>query len=218
MPAFHHRTTTSGKYIVDVQFDGGEFTFSTDPHATIKDAERSARRWYEWTQNVPSGKAESIYYILGVPITWPGPAPGTHRYSGLHFKIGRTRNILKRLQNLRTGTSEDLILHALEPGNAQIESARHETFKTDRRQGEWFAASRELCQHVLDTWARNLILPPEHQQKVMQFAERSRIYAGLRASGATFDMINPSLNDPWHGFVFLDLVNTSLVPSDEADS
>jgi hypothetical protein len=217
MATFLHRTVNS-QHVVDVQYDSREIVYSSVPHGSAVAAEKSARSWYTWSQGVPTGETESIYYILGVPITWSGPPPGGHRYSGVHFKIGRTKNVEKRLQNLRTGTSEDLIIHALEPGNAERETELHEQFKSDRRQGEWFAASRFLCQHVLATWQKNRILPPEHQTKIVQFAERSRIYAGLRASGASFDMINPSLNDDWHGSVFVDLVNTPLCRSTEKDT
>ncbi|MGO9586864.1 MAG: GIY-YIG nuclease family protein [Limisphaerales bacterium] len=144
-------------------------------------------------------------------MVWPGPPPRGHRYSGLHFKIGRTTDVLKRLQNLRTGTSDDLIIDALEPGDALIEVERHRQFASDRRKGEWFAASPVLCRHVFETWKKYRILPPEHQRKVLSFVERSDIYSRLRTSGFKFDMINPSLNEPWFGSVFVDLVYTSLL-------
>ncbi len=119
--------------------------------------------------------------------------------------------MLKRLQNLRTGTSDDLIIDALEPGDALIEVERHRQFASDRRKGEWFAASPVLCRHVFETWKKYRILPPEHQRKVLSFVERSDIYSRLRTSGFKFDMINPSLNEPWFGSVFVDLVYTSLL-------
>jgi hypothetical protein len=206
-------TETNGRYVVHIRDSSGEIVYSTDDCDTANVAESAANQWLKWADDAPDGRGDSIYYILAVPITWPGPPPGAHRYSGLHFKIGRATNVLKRLQDLRTGTSEDLIIHALEPGNASIEAERHRQFSSDRRQGEWFAASPRLCQHVYDTWRKNRILPPDHQQKIVSFFERSRIYAGLRSDGFKFDMINPSLEEPWFGSVFVDLVHTPLIRS-----
>jgi hypothetical protein len=204
-------TETSGRYIGHVRDSSGAIAYSTDAFDDANLAERAAARWRRWADDVPNGRGDSVYYILAVPITWPGPPPGAHRYSGLHFKIGRATNVLKRLQDLRTGTSEDLIIHALEPGDASIEAERHRQFSSDRRQGEWFAASPRLCQHVHETWRRNRILPPDHQQKIVSFFERSGIYASLRSAGCKFDMINPSLEEPWFGSVFIDLVHTPLI-------
>jgi hypothetical protein len=45
----------------------------------------------------------------------------------------------------------------------------------------------------------------------MTFAERSDIYSYIRKSGFKFDMVNPSLNEPWSGTVFVALVYTSLL-------
>ena len=208
-----HITTSAGLNAFDVLDNSGQAIYRTEEFASIELARTAAIEWCKWAEDVPCGKGDSIYYILAVPITWPGPPPGAHRYSGLHFKIGRATNVLKRFQDLRTGTSEDLIIHALEPGSALLESQRHEQFASDRRQGEWFAASPALCQHVLDTWKKTRILPPEHQQKVLSFAHRSALYRRLRSEGFNFDMINPSLNEPWFGKVFVDLVYTPLLRS-----
>lgn len=206
-------TKANGHYVAHVRDSSGEIVYSTDECITANFAESVADQWRKWAEDVPDGRGDSIYYILTVPITWPGPPPGAHCYSGLHFKIGRATNVLKRLQDLRTGTSEDLIIHALEPGDASIEAERHKQFSSDRRQGEWFAASPRLCQHVHNTRRRNRILPPDHQRKILSFFERSRIYAGLRSEGFKFDMINPSLEEPWFGLVLVDLVHTPLIRS-----
>jgi hypothetical protein len=116
---------------------------------------------------------------------------------------------------LRTGTSDELIIHAMEPGSAELESSLHRLFHDERRQGEWFAASPRLAQHVYSVWEKNLILPPEHQQKLLAFAEKSRIFAGLRTGGARFDMVNPSINEPWTGSVLIDLTNPNLTGGDQ---
>ena len=166
--------------------------------------------WKKWSELAPQGRAESIYYILAIPMNWAGPPPGSHRYSGLHFKIGRSKNVISRVRDLRTGTSDDLIIHAMEPGSSTLEAKLHQLFKSERRQGEWFSASPTLAQHVCAVWKKNLILPPEHQQKLLAFAEKCRTFAALRAGGARFDMVNPSLNEPWFGSVLVDLTNTDL--------
>lgn len=210
--------TADGMHCAKVMREDGDILYVSSGHLLCSHAQEEAESWCEWFNGFPDNQKESIYYILAVPIGWPGPPPGSHRYSGLHFKIGRTRDILKRYQNLRTGTSDDLIIHALQPGSAKMEMETHQLFSSDRRQGEWFAASPQLCKHVLETWGRNRVLPPEHQQKLLAFSERSRIYAGLRRAGKHFDMINPSLNEPWHGSVFVDLVYTSLLRESDHES
>jgi len=218
MTTLSHATGTTGLHLVNVHGADGDIIYTTEEFEVRAFAEQAATRWCKWADGVPQGRGDSIYYILAVPIGWPGPIPGAHRYSGLHFKIGRATNVLKRLQNLRTGTSEDLIIHALEPGNQSIEAERHQQFSSDRRQGEWFAASPRLCRHVHETWRKNRLLPPDHQLKILAFFDRSQIYARLRSGGFNFDMINPSLNEPWFGSVFLDLIHTSLVRATETQS
>lgn len=213
--ALSSRTLCEGEYVGDV-LANGERIFTTDVFPDENVALESARSWLYWRDNVAKG-AESIYYILAIPITWPGPA-SQHPYSGLHFKVGRTNDIRRRLQNLRTGTSDELIVHALEPGNAEIEQLRHEQFRRDRRHGEWFAASPELCRHVMSVWQRHRMLPPEHQQKLAALPDRIRIYRSMReALGSAPDMVNPSLSEPWSGSVFLDLVYRKLSDPEHED-
>lgn len=149
---------------------------------------------------------ESIYYIVSVPDIWPGPHEGGHRYSGLRVKIGRARDVRRRLADLRTGTSADLFIHALEPGSPQLERQRHDEFQADRRQGEWFSCSPPLMVHVFKTWERNNALPPEHQIEILRLQDRiDMLMAARRAVGGSFDMINPSLEERWSGKVLLDL-------------
>lgn len=156
--------------------------------------------WKAWSKFAPHRQAESIYYILSIPMGWSGPPPGSHRYSGLHFKIGRSKDVLARAKSLRTGTSDELIIHAMKPGSSEIESKLHRLFQSDRRQGEWFAASPSLSQHVYDVWKKNLILPPEHQKKLLTFAEKNRIFADLRAGGANYDVEEARAGYPQAGF------------------
>jgi hypothetical protein len=175
-------------------------------------ARAEAVAWVDWTENVSAGTHESIYYILLVPETWAGPPPGAHPYSGLHFKIGKSKDVIRRVQNLQTGTSGDLIIHALEPGYSEREGQLHEQFQEERRSGEWFSASPQLMRHVFQTWKRHRMLPPEHQFKVVQLFDRIHAYKMMReALGCAPNMVNPSLNEEWHGSVFVDLVYTKLL-------
>jgi hypothetical protein len=112
------------------------------------------------------------------------------------------------VQNLGTGTSGKLIIHALEPGDAKVERMRHKRFESDRRQGEWFACSPELTDHIFETWSHYRVLPREYQHLVLALAHRIKILRSVRRvfNGAP-DMINPSLNEPWAGNVFIDLTH-----------
>jgi hypothetical protein len=201
-------TARNGQFVGQVRPDDeDDVLFSTDPYADEASAGSAAHAWTNWFAGVPEGQAESIYYILAIPETWPGPPDGTHPYSGLHFKIGRAKDVRKRVQNLRTGTSSKLIVHALEPGSAEIERQRHRQFESDRRQGEWFSCSPALVQHVFNTWKRHRALPPEDQGKIAALMDRIDILRRIRATfGKAPDMINPSLSEKWHGNVFVDLV------------
>jgi hypothetical protein len=168
------RPVEGGTFVVDVVglgLDG--FKYTTDVADSGDAALAAADRFTTWFENAPGGRAESLYYILAVPITWPGPPPGAHPYSGLHVKIGRTMDVERRLAKLRTGTNDLLIVHALEPGDAATERRRHEQFRDERRQGEWFACSPALAMHMLATWERNNILPPEHQMRSCAFTSES---------------------------------------------
>lgn len=134
-------------------------------------------------------------------------------YSGLYVKIGRSNNVLKRLSNLQTGTSGQLIIHALEPGGSEKESKLHEKFICERRQGEWFACTREVTEHIFATWFRNKMLPPEHQVKLVELADRISTYTHIHdLMGGRADLVNPSINEPWDSekYVFFDFIYSSL--------
>jgi hypothetical protein len=206
-----------GRYVVEIPGDDGLILYKTEPCPNRERALESARVWLQWFKNAPQGRAESIYYVLTVPETWPGPALGGHKYSGLHFKIGRSRDVRKRVNNLQTGTSGDLFLHAMEPGSSQRERELHEQFKSERRMGEWFSASPVLTKHVWETWRRHRILPPEFQAKMFVLMERIRVYQAIRHMlGRPPDMVNPSISEDWHGTVFVDLVYTRLLRGDDS--
>lgn len=176
------------------------FIYTTDPYPTGAQAAAVAKTWLDWYNNVGRGQAESVYYIVAVPHGWAGPPEGSHRYSGLLLKIGHTRNVMTRLANLRTGAPADLIIHALEPGSAQLEAQRQAQFGSDRRQGEWFACSPQLTQHIFGTWRRNNALPPEHQIEIILLQHRiDGLIEARKILGGTADMVNPSLTESWAG-------------------
>ena len=182
------------------------FVYTTDPCENSELALCDARDWLEWYSGASRGTVETVYYIVAVPSAWAGPPDGSHRYSGLRVKIGRAKDVMRRLANLRTGTSEDLIIHALEPGSPRIEAQRHQQFASDRTHGEWFRCSPKLETHIIETWIRNNALPREHQVEVMILQERiDSLIEARRLLGGTPDMVNASLEEPWNGRVLVDL-------------
>ncbi|MBS3923308.1 MAG: GIY-YIG nuclease family protein [Nitrosarchaeum sp.] len=218
MTTFATIKTLDEKWRVHVHKKERKFVYKTSNFSSPNLAMKEAKRWSKWADGIPEGKADSIYYIMGIPETWSGPSPGNQPFSGLHMKIGRSKNVRKRLQNLKTGTSDDLYLLALEPGNATIEKMRHKQFASDRRKGEWFVCTPKLFQHALYTWGKNNLLPKEAQERWFLMTERIYAYREARkiASklGITPEMVNPSLNEEWKATVFMDFVFRDIVRKD----
>lgn len=216
MKTFEKIQSKDGKWHVRVHNSGYDFVYKTDSYSTLTLALEDAKCWLNWARNIPKGNADTIYYILVIPETWAGPAPRTHDFSGLHMKIGITNNILKRVKDLRTGTSGELIVMAMEPGSTKIEQIRHKQFADERRQGEWFVCSPKLIQHAFNTWGKNNLLPKEHQLRILRLSDRVQAYKEARKIlGETPAMVNPSLNEEWRsGPVFVDLLFTNLVKKD----
>jgi len=216
MKTYEKIQSKDGRWHIHVHNSGYDFIYKTDLYPTVTLALEEAKRWLNWARKMPKGKADTIYYILVIPETWAGPAPGAHNFSGLHMKIGRTNNILKRVQNLRTGTSGELIIVAIEPGSSKIEQIRHKQFAKDRRQGEWFVCSPKLIQHAFTTWGKNNLLPKEHQLRILRLGDRIDAYKQARKIlGETPAIVNPSINEEWKsGPVFVDLMFTNLAKKD----
>jgi hypothetical protein len=59
-----------------------------------------------------------------------------------YFKIGRTKNVEKRLKQLQTGSGIKLKLIYLFEGLGHKEKELHEQLRLWRQSGEWFACNR----------------------------------------------------------------------------
>lgn len=205
------KQTSNGKFVANVHYDSGEYYFTTHEFDTHNTAENWITNWCDWANQVGGGTVDSIYYIIQVPDTWAGPPDDAHSFHGLFVKIGRSKNVLTRLRNLQTGTFGQLVIGALEPGGSKREAELHKQFSGLRRQGEWFACNKELSEHMLTTWYRNKMLPPEHQVKMLNLGQRVTAYRHMRSIlGRAPETVNPSLEDEWHGTTFVDLVYSSL--------
>jgi|JI10StandDraft_1071094.scaffolds.fasta_scaffold430294_2 hypothetical protein len=203
-----HGRSEGGAHVARVMSEAFGEDFETDEHPTESAAVAEAVAWQRWADAVAKGATSCVYYIVAVPENWPGAPPGTHPYTGLRVKIGRTRDLLSRLRNLQTGSFGRLVVRALEPGGQRLEATRQKQFGFDRRLGEWFACSDALRVHMSRTFAKYRVLPPGHGHYIEQLDNRSPITDALwRFCGGPPDMVNPSLGDPWHGTVFLDLVH-----------
>ena len=62
-------------------------------------------------------------------------------------KIGRTRNLEKRLATLRTAIPDLLYIGSF-PGDARAEADLHASFADDRIAGEWFRPTMGLAQLI----------------------------------------------------------------------
>jgi len=60
------------------------------------------------------------------------------------LKIGFSKHISKRIQQLKTGFSGPVELIAVAPGGRQLEQELHARFKSERVFGEWFKIRLEL--------------------------------------------------------------------------
>lgn len=92
----------------------------------------------------------------------PGKAPGyvyfVQEYMNGSFKIGKTKNIEKRMNIFGVKLPfENKLIHLIKTGNHhQTEAAFHKHFSEKRLEGEWFALNKEDI-----TWIKNGIYTPE---------------------------------------------------------
>jgi len=69
------------------------------------------------------------------------------------YKIGYTRGeVSKRVKQLRTGNSEDLIIESIYKSKwgTKIESVLHRNYKNYRLSGEWFVLNQKQVDNFLD--------------------------------------------------------------------
>jgi hypothetical protein len=67
---------------------------------------------------------------------------------GGRIKIGRTTNVEKRLETLRTGNADQVSLLAAAPGHVSIERLIHDRFAYCRFNGEWYSPEPELITFI----------------------------------------------------------------------
>lgn len=68
--------------------------------------------------------------------------------SSAGIKIGRARNLIKRLQVLQVGTHEDLELLLAIQGPVSLERELHQRFRALRFKREWFRADGDLLMYI----------------------------------------------------------------------
>lgn len=64
-------------------------------------------------------------------------------------KIGKSNNIQKRIQNLNTGNSSEMVCYAHGIGGFELESVLLTHLNAHKLRGEWFLLTRELIQKVM---------------------------------------------------------------------
>ncbi|MFT4529569.1 MAG: hypothetical protein ACJAYO_000254 [Thalassolituus oleivorans] len=197
-----------GRYICEYYIDG-DLAYVSKPSNTRYEAELEVDMWRIWLDTLPLGQFSSIYYIVEIPETWSGSSNEKNILMGLRVKIGRTKNIETRLSNLKTGSSGELIVLALEPGDSTREREIHKKFSSCRRQGEWFVLTAPLLEHIRSIFFKYKALPPGHLEKVRSVFTRAVLFNKVRDFlGHPPELVNPSLEEDWSDVssVLIDLV------------
>lgn len=79
---------------------------------------------------------------------------------GDRIKIGKTRDLTRRLLSLRAHSPTPLVVLATEPGGLQREAELHAKFAPMRLHGEWFRAEPELLDYIATLAVPNLYREP----------------------------------------------------------
>jgi hypothetical protein len=64
------------------------------------------------------------------------------------IKIGRARDVARRVRTLQTASAAPLVLLGVIPGDGKVERRLHRRFAANRIRGEWFRATPELLAHI----------------------------------------------------------------------
>ena len=106
-------------------------------------------------------------------------------------KIGFTKgDPQKRLASLQTGSANELVIVAQQPGTPETERRLHEKFSAHRIHGEWFTVTDELRAYMVAVlWAMSEIAlrAGRHLEPWMS--------AGLLLTGRKLGCISESLNE-----------------------
>lgn len=100
---------------------------------------------------------EELIYVEPCTLR-PGQEPGWVYFIACsetrRLKIGYTKSDpLKRMKNLQTGASGELVFIAKHPGTPETERALHQRFSAQRLHGEWFEMDEEMFTYLcLTTW------------------------------------------------------------------
>ena len=118
----------------------------------------------------------------------PQPAPGGDTAgevvyfvrAGEAVKIGRTKNLARRLRALATGSAAPLELLAAVPGGRELEARLHRQWRHLHLRGEWFRADEALVRSAREQAAGPA--PPTPAEAV-RAAELRRVLAALDPAG-----------------------------------
>lgn len=77
--------------------------------------------------------------------------------AGKNYKIGVSKDIVKRAANLQVGCPEEITIVASTPGDEVIEKNLHHKFGefSTRKNGEWFSLSKPDVNNLISGWARH---------------------------------------------------------------
>lgn len=71
--------------------------------------------------------------------------------AGQYIKVGRAKDVMSRLDQLKAGSPFPLTLLGAIPGSRKREIQIHEKFKHLRAHGEWFSRCPEIENYIRDT-------------------------------------------------------------------
>jgi hypothetical protein len=109
----------------------------------------------------PAGPALEVVYFLR---------------AGDAIKIGRTKNLARRLRALATGSAAPLELLAAVPGGRELEARLHRRWRQLHLRGEWFRAGEALVRFAREHAAGPA---PPTPAEAARAAELRRVLAAL---------------------------------------